>query len=123
MKPLGSGHLIDDIPTAIRYLREIELFDSLSVGLKTPEEVEVMLGVFENDTAAIERALAMGKERINQKRLIIYDFICEKCGECVDACAQEALFVGEKSAVVDQELCILCGYCAAACPRFAIRVI
>ncbi len=123
MKPLGGGHLINDIPKAIEYLRGLHLFDSISVGLKTPEEVEVMLGVFENDTDAIDRALAMGKERAHQKHLIIYDFICEKCGACVDACDQGALSLNEKCAEVDPELCILCGYCAAACPKFAIRVI
>ena len=47
MKPLGGGHLIDDIPAAIDYLRKLDLFDSISAGLKTPEEVEVMVGVFE----------------------------------------------------------------------------
>ena len=123
MKPLGGGHLINDIQEAIEYLRDLHLFDSISVGLKTPEEVEVMLGVFEHDTDAIDRALAMGKERTNQKHLIIYDFICEKCGACVDACDQGALSLNEKCAEVNPELCILCGYCAAACPRFAIRVI
>jgi len=123
MKPLGGGHLIDDIPAAIDYLRKLELFDSISAGLKTPEEVEVMVGVFEQNPSAIERALAMGKDRAHQKHLIIYDFLCQQCGSCIDACGQEALYPGEKSTEVNQDLCILCGYCAAACPKFAIRVI
>ena len=123
MKPLGGGHLIEDIPGAIGYLRGLNMFDSISVGLKTPEEVEVMFGVFINDHAAIERALEMGKDRSHRKHLIVYDFICEKCGTCIDACAQNALSMGEKCAVVDTETCILCGYCAAACPKFALRVI
>ena len=123
MKPLGGGHLIDDIPAAIDYLRKLELFDSISAGLKTPEEVEVMVGVFEKDPDAIERALAMGKDRANQKKLIIYEFLCQQCGSCIDACGQEALYPGENSTEVNQDLCILCGYCAAECPKFAIRVI
>ncbi|MFC1692083.1 aldo/keto reductase [Candidatus Latescibacterota bacterium] len=123
MKPLGGGHLIDDIPAAIGYIRELKLFDSISVGLKNPEEVEVMTGVFEKDPRAIERSLAMGKERANRKQLIIYDFICQKCGSCVEACAQGALTLGENKPEVDMELCILCGYCGAECPKFAIRVI
>ncbi|MFC1650303.1 aldo/keto reductase [Candidatus Latescibacterota bacterium] len=123
MKPLGGGHLIDDIPASIEYLRNLELFDSISAGLKTPEEAEVMVGVFEHDNSAFERALIMGKERANRKQLIIYEFMCEKCGACVEACGQGALSLGEKKAEVDADLCILCGYCAADCPKFAIRVI
>lgn len=123
MKPLGGGHLINNIPAAIEYVRGLNLFDSISVGLKSPEEVEVMVGIFEKDPAAIERALAMGKERENQKQLIVYDSICENCGSCVEACVQGALSLDEKKVEVDQDLCILCGYCAEACPRFAIRVI
>ncbi len=123
MKPLGGGHLIKDIPGAIDYLRNLNLFQSIAVGLKTPEEVEIMAGVFEGSPEALERAYRMGKERADKKHLMVYDFLCEKCGECVDACAQGAMSIGEKSAVVDPDLCILCGYCAAACPKFAIRVI
>ena len=41
MKPLGGGHLIDEIPAAINYLRGLSLFDSISVGMKTPDEVEM----------------------------------------------------------------------------------
>ncbi len=123
MKPLGGGHLIDDIPDAIKFLRKLELFDSISVGLKTPEEVEIMVGVFEGDTSAIKRALTEGKERAGRKKLIVYEFLCELCGNCIDACDQYAMSLGEEKAEVDEELCILCGYCGAECPKFAIRVI
>jgi len=123
MKPLGGGHLIDDIPGAIDYLQNLKFFDSISVGLKSPEEVEVMTGVFEKTPVAIERSLVMGKERANQKHLIIYEFLCQKCGACVEACAQGALTLGEKKAEVDNDLCILCGYCAGVCPHFALRVV
>jgi aryl-alcohol dehydrogenase-like predicted oxidoreductase/NAD-dependent dihydropyrimidine dehydrogenase PreA subunit len=122
MKPLGGGHLIDDIPGAIASIRELGLFDSISVGIKTPDEAEIMAGVFENDPAAIARSLAEGKERAGKKRLIVYDF-CVRCGKCVESCAQGALSLGEKKAQVDSERCILCGYCAAACPNFVIRVV
>jgi predicted aldo/keto reductase-like oxidoreductase len=123
MKPLGGGHLIYDIPAAVNYVRDIELFDSISVGLKTPEEVEVMIGVFEKKSESLNRALAMGKDRANMKRLIVYDFLCQRCGACIKECAQGAISLNDKSAEVNPGLCILCGYCGAACPKFAIRVI
>jgi predicted aldo/keto reductase-like oxidoreductase/NAD-dependent dihydropyrimidine dehydrogenase PreA subunit len=123
MKPLGGGHLIDDIPSAIDYVRKLGFFHSISVGLKTVEETEIMAGVFAGEAGAIERALVMGKERAKKKRLIVYDFLCERCGACVDACAQKAMSLGHTIAEVDPDCCILCGYCAAACPKFAIRVI
>jgi len=123
MKPLGGGHLIDDIPGAIGYVRDSGLFDSVAVGLKTAEEVEIMAGVFENDPHEIERARRMGVERAGKKKLKVYDFACIKCGACVEACGQSAMSIGEMSAQVDESLCILCGYCASSCPKFAIRVI
>ncbi len=123
MKPLGGGHLIKDIPGAIDFMRGLNLFDAISVGLKTPEEVDVMAGIFAGDMKSREKALEMGRDRANRKSLKIYDFLCEKCGSCIDECAQDALTMCEKSPVVDNEKCVLCGYCAAVCPKFAIRVI
>lgn len=122
MKPLAGGHLIDDIPAAIAHVRGLGVFHSIAVGLKTPEEVEIMAGVFAGDPAMIERALVTGKERAGKKRLIVYDS-CKRCGICAKACAQEAISIGEKKAEVNPDKCILCGYCAAACPSFYIRVI
>ena len=122
MKPLGGGHLIYDIPGSIQYLKDLGIFHSISAGLKTPEEVDIMAGVFENDEATIMRAYKAGMERGGKKRLHIYD-MCKRCGNCIDSCAQGALSMGEKKAVVDPELCVLCGYCATSCPHFMIRVI
>lgn len=122
MKPLGGGHLIDDIPGAIGYLRQTELFDSISVGFRDSAEVDVLADLFENVPGAEERALAAGKSRAGRKRLIVQDF-CRRCGACVEACGQGALSLGETTATVDPEKCILCGYCAASCPTFALRVV
>jgi ferredoxin len=119
MKPLGGGHLIDEIPAAISYLRELSLFDSISVGMKTPDEVEMNVRIFENRSVPTE---LMEKVKSAGKRLIVYDF-CKKCGTCEETCDQGAIKVGEKKAVVDQDKCILCGYCAASCPVFCLRVV
>ena len=119
MKALGGGHLIDDIPAAIGYVRKLSLFDSISVGMKTPDEVEVNVRIFENKNVP---ARLMEKVKSVGKRLIVYDS-CQKCGTCEDTCDQGAIKVGEKKAVVDHSKCILCGYCAASCPVFCLRVI
>lgn len=118
MKPLGGGHLINEIPTAIRYLRGLSLFDSIAVGMKTPDEVEMNVTVFENRPLA---ASLLARVSSAEKQLVVYDS-CERCGTCEDVCDQGAIKVGEEKAVVDHEKCILCGYCAAACPAFCIRV-
>jgi predicted aldo/keto reductase-like oxidoreductase len=119
MKPLGGGHLIKEIPEAISYLRELNLFDSISVGMKTPDEVEMNVRIFEDDYVPeelIQRVKSKGK------RLIVYNS-CKRCGKCEETCDQGAIKVGEKKAIVDHDKCILCGYCAAVCPVFALRVI
>ena len=119
MKPLGGGHLIDEIPAAISYLRQLSLFDSISVGMKTPDEVEANVEIFEHGRVPTE---LIGKVKSAVKRLIVYNS-CKKCGTCEEVCDQGAIKVGEKKAVVDHSKCILCGYCAASCPVFCLRVI
>ncbi len=122
MKPLGGGHLIGDITGAVHWVRDTGLFDSISVGLLNQSEAELMADLFENVAGAETRAYAEGKARAGRKRLLIHDF-CQRCGACVDTCAQGALSLGETTAQVNPEKCILCGYCAVSCPAFAIRVV
>ena len=119
MKPLGGGHLVREIPAAISYLRGLSLFDSISVGMKTSNEVEMDVGIFEHrhvPTELREKVKSAGKQ------LVVYDS-CKKCGACEEVCDQGAIKVGEKKAVVDHDKCILCGYCAASCPVFCLRVV
>ncbi len=119
MKPLGGGHLIKEIYEAIEFIRSLTVFDSISVGMKTPDEVEYNVQIFEKGYADEELTK---KVKSAFKKLIVYDF-CKKCGNCEKTCDQSAIKVGEKKAVVDHDKCILCGYCAAECPVFALRVI
>jgi len=119
MKPLGGGHLIEEIPEAISYLRNLNFFDSISVGMKTPDEVEMNVRIFEGSYIPDELIQRVKSKR---KRLIVYD-ACKRCGKCEETCDQGAIKVGEKKAIVNHDKCILCGYCAAVCPVFALRVI
>lgn len=119
MKPLGGGHLIDEIPAAIDYVRKLSLFGSISVGMKTSDEVEMNVNIFDGKSVP---AWLLEKVKSAKKRLIVYNS-CKKCGTCEDTCDQGAIKVGEKKAVVDYGKCILCGYCAASCPVFCLRVI
>ncbi|MGQ9607888.1 MAG: aldo/keto reductase [bacterium] len=119
MKPLGGGHLIRKIREAIEFIRELSVFDSIAVGMKTPDEVEFNVQIFERGYASEE---LIQKVKSSFKKLIVYDF-CKRCGNCEKTCDQSAIKVGEKKAVVDHDKCILCGYCAASCPVFALRVI
>ena len=45
---------------------------------------------------------------------------CNGCGDCVDACSQQAITIHNDLAVINQELCIQCGTCAEICPAGAI---
>jgi ferredoxin len=47
---------------------------------------------------------------------------CDGCGECVTACAVEAIQLVDGKPVVDDELCIECGACEAACPTGALEM-
>ena len=49
--------------------------------------------------------------------------LCQGCGECVDACPQQAIHVEGGVAVIDQEICDACEACFAACSQGAIYVV
>lgn len=49
---------------------------------------------------------------------------CLGLGDCVTACAFDAIFMDEKTGlpVVDEEKCVACGACVTACPRDIIEL-
>jgi aryl-alcohol dehydrogenase-like predicted oxidoreductase len=121
MKPLAGGHLRHDVPAAINFLRQNDAIDAIAVGVKAVDEVEVNVAVFSDGKFPLDREKA-GRIIAADRRTIV-NFLCKRCGACLEHCDQHAISLGEKKAEINEEKCILCGYCAPHCPQFAIRVI
>lgn len=119
MKPLGGGHLYQEVEQSLAYLRELPLCDAVAIGMKDESEVEMNVAIFEGCTITEEM-----RQQVHavERRLIVYDR-CTGCGLCLEECDQEALTIIDGKAVVEQSRCILCGYCAAVCPEYVIRVV
>ena len=47
---------------------------------------------------------------------------CIGCGECVEACPQNACVLTPKGIVTDPDACLLCGTCAEVCPTKATEM-
>ncbi len=119
MKPLGGGHLYQEVERSIAYLRELPQCDAVAIGMKDVSEVEMNVAIF--DGRAVTEEMRQRVKAV-ERRLKIYD-ACTGCALCLDECDQEALTLADGKAVVDMSKCILCGYCAAACPDYVIRVV
>jgi aryl-alcohol dehydrogenase-like predicted oxidoreductase len=120
MKPLGGGHLFNEVEYSINFVRRLGTVDALAVGMKSIAEVDMNVCIFEDRPVPAETEK---RARQVSKRLIIYSHICQGCGSCVEHCEQHALSLREDKAEVDMSKCILCGYCAGECPVFCIRVV
>ena len=46
--------------------------------------------------------------------------LCNQCGDCEDACPEEAISQKDGAYVIDPELCTDCGSCVEVCPNDAI---
>lgn len=121
MKPLGGGHLRADAPAAINFLRANPNIDSIAVGIKSVAEVEVNAAIFSDGKLPLDPEKARGIVAADRRTIV--NFMCKRCGACLEHCDQKALSLGEVKAQIDESKCILCGYCAPHCPEFAIRVI
>lgn len=121
MKPLGGGLLRKQAVGAINYVRSLPCVQAVAIGVKSPEELELNVAIFSDGQCPIDQTLL---DRIAQMdRRLLVNFMCTRCGTCVEHCDQGALSLGEKTAEVDRDKCILCGYCAEHCPQFAMRVV
>lgn len=47
---------------------------------------------------------------------------CTGCGECIDFCAHDAIYMKDQKAVIDKEKCAGCGECVVMCPNRAINI-
>jgi predicted aldo/keto reductase-like oxidoreductase len=119
MKALGGGHLLHEAEQALTYAFGQECATAVAVGMQTRPEIDynVRLASRRPLTARMKTAAAR-----HDRRLHIEDW-CEGCGQCVDVCPQEALYLDTCGKVrVREESCLLCGYCAGACPYFCLKV-
>ncbi|MCD6520563.1 MAG: 4Fe-4S binding protein [Anaerolineae bacterium] len=48
--------------------------------------------------------------------------LCVRCGDCLSACPEGALSLGEEGIILDEEKCAYCGDCEDICPTGAIAL-
>lgn len=118
MKILAGGHLIKHAQAEIKKALATQCFHAIAIGMKSKEEIDMNVALFEERHVSQESIEALQSDR----RLLIHDW-CTGCGACVKKCAQKALRLENGMAHVKHEACVLCGYCAAVCPEFCIKVI
>ncbi|EOC99950.1 aldo/keto reductase [Caldisalinibacter kiritimatiensis] len=119
MKPLGGGHLIQEVEKAFNYVKEIPYLHSIAIGMQSEHEVDANVNLL--NRGYIPSRI---KERIKKRKrkLHIADW-CIGCGKCVDICQHGGIKIIDKKAVPIQDKCVFCGYCASKCPEFCIKVI
>lgn len=119
MKPYGGGHLLSDTKEAFSFVNNIKEIDSIAIGMRNRQEVELNLCYFNGKTASEELKDSVNK--INRELNIAY--WCIGCGKCVKKCKQNALSIVDGKCKVNMEKCVLCSYCASECDSFCIKII
>ncbi len=120
MKVLAGGNLRDEAEESIKWAKDCELIDASVIGMISKEEVDVNIKLF---NAQVVPNDLLNKVKSFSKRIFINEMICSGCGNCVNECEQDAIYIENNKAKVKHEDCILCAYCSPVCPNFAIRVI
>ncbi len=119
MKVLAGGHLIDKAAEAIRFIVDLDLVDSLAIGIQSITELKINLALINREPIPSELSIV-----INQvKRTLEIASWCQGCGSCVEKCSFEALSMVGNRPVVDQGKCVRCGYCARVCPEFCLKIV
>lgn len=119
MKPLGGGHLISEVGESIQFVQNLNLVDSIAIGVQSEEEIDCNVELIINNNNPKDQ---LEKLSYRKRKLIIEDY-CIGCGKCVRRCDQKALSIQNGKAKVNREKCVLCGYCATVCEDFYIKVI
>ncbi len=119
MKPLGGGNLLSKTKECLDFVTSIPCIHSIALGMQSVEEVKANVSYFEGREVD-ESILSKLK---TQKRALHIEGWCEGCGECIKACAHDALYIGGDKLKVRDDKCILCGYCGSRCVNFAIKVV
>ncbi|HEY3314297.1 MAG TPA: aldo/keto reductase [Bacillota bacterium] len=119
MKALGGGHFYADAERALRAVADRPFVDSVAVGLRTREEVELDWMIIRG----LPIAEGLRRRVVGRPRRLLVEEWCRGCGECVKRCAHGALSLVDGRAVVDDGRCLLCGYCAPVCRDFCLKVV
>lgn len=119
MKPLGGGHLLNNVEEAFNYVRDIKELDSIAIGMQSKDEIDADISLIESGKLP-KRLIPKLK---NKKRKIHIGDWCEGCGFCVTKCKHNAIQIKEGRAKVDMTKCVLCGYCGKYCKEFCIKII
>ncbi|MDO6354350.1 aldo/keto reductase [Caloramator sp. CAR-1] len=119
MKPLGGGNLIKNVDEAFNFVLNFPYVHSIAVGMQSIEEVYANVQRFEGKK--VDEDL---KEKLkNKRRRLHIEEWCEACGNCVENCPNDALYVKGGKLFCDREKCLLCGYCSAYCKNFCLKII
>jgi predicted aldo/keto reductase-like oxidoreductase len=119
MKPLGGGNLIQHVEKCLDYVLSIPYIHSIALGMQSIEEVIANISYFEGrkvDREVLERLKS-------KKRYLHVEEWCEGCGQCLSACAHQAIYIQNNRLQVKPEKCVLCGYCGSRCKNFAIKIV
>ncbi len=119
MKPLGGGHLHQDVSEALAFLFKQECLDAIAMGMYTCAEVDMNIRLFCGEPVSIE----MKQKVLSTPKQLHLDDWCQGCGQCVQRCPADALNMQGNKVAVDHDKCVLCGYCGAVCPEFCIKII
>jgi predicted aldo/keto reductase-like oxidoreductase len=119
MKALAGGSLIAKYHEAMKYVRDIECYHSIALGMTSLAEVEYNVNYFEG-----KRTEELPLTACGDKKALVSSALCKSCGKCMASCPNNAIsFDKENKASIDKKLCLTCGYCTPVCPEFAIRVV
>lgn len=119
MKPYGGGHLLSDTKSSFDFVNNIKEIDSIAIGMRNRQEVDLNLCYFHGKTASEE--LKKSVNSVNRELNIAY--WCSGCGKCVKRCKQNALSLVDGKSKVNMEKCVLCSYCADVCDDFCIKIV